>query len=474
MLAVVGFSLFGAVRSCSSAVDDAIDSIPSGSSSSLITFSGSAELLSAAGGKTDTVIVVQEVSGGSVVRRLARVRFADGSSTTVWQSEPLDDSASSAEVALVGDTVFAGVEDELYALEADSGTTRWRTKLHDKVTTGCPDCFAIAGPNLVVRTTDAYVTGYGPRSSESLWSRRLNSTAGSIAVPDGQLLLVDDPEDRAAVTPVQLVDPATGRTVRSTAPTCPKKEGTYYELEMSAGDRVLPLKGSNDVVAAFGFSDACVVRWDPASGTVKWTSRLDGASSLQDDATVLSQTDLVVTTSANAIVHIDLRTGVAKVLDAPADSRATPARIVGRTLVADLVTVRGTPKGGLIAWDLASGKRLWAQSQLGNAQPTSKGSYTNSDALFDGTPRSVLVSAGDGLNVFVFDGESRTFSVRPLDLATGDLGTEVKRAFLARYDSGTPSLTVEAVTPTHLLISIDSQLQTIPVSGKGDVVGYPS
>lgn len=477
VLAIVGLSVFGAVRSCSSAIKDATDSIPSGfgsGSSSEITFSGSAEVLSSSDGTTDTMVVVQDTVGGETVRRLARVRFSAGSSKKVWESERLDDSASRAEVALVGDTIFAGVDGDLYALDAATGDTRWHTKLHDDVTTGCPDCFAIAGQNLVVRTTDAYVTAYAPRSPEAAWSRRLNSRAGSIAVPDGQLLIVDDPEDTSAVTPVQLVDPATGKTIRSTAPTCPKKEDSYYNLEMSAGDPVSPLKGSNDVVAAFGFSDACVVRWDPASGTVKWTSRLDGASSLQRDATVQSQDDLVLTTSSSAIVHIDLRTGLAKELEVPNDYRATPDRIVGRTLVADLVTERGTPKGGLIAWDLASGKRLWAQSDLGKAQPTSKGNYFSSDALFDDSPRSVLVPDGKGLNVFVFDGSDGTFSVRPLDLSSGDLGPEVKRAFLRRYESGTPSLTIEAITPTHLLVSIDTALQTIPVSGKGTLIGYPS
>ncbi len=60
-----------------------------------------------------------------------------------------------------------------------------------------------------------------------------------------------------------------------------------------------------------------------------------------------------------------------------------------------------------------------------------------------------------------------------VDLATGDLGTEIRRAFLSRYDSGTPSLTIEGRGTDRLVVSIDNFLQTIPVSGKGALASYP-
>jgi hypothetical protein len=103
----------------------------------------------------------------------------------------------------------------------------------------------------------------------------------------------------------------------------------------------------------------------------------------------------------------------------------------------------------------------------------SNGSSHSSDALFDGTPRSLLVPVGKGLNVFVFEGTERTFTVAPIDLATGELGPEVRRAFLTRYDSGTPSLTIEGRSADRLVVSIDNLLQTIPVSGRGALASYP-
>lgn len=471
--AVLAIAVVGTVRSCSSAVNDAISSIPSVSTSSLITLSGTSTVVASSGGRTDVIATIQENAGSDTVRRLALIRFADGRSQKVWETEPIGDSASRAEIAQAGTTFFAGVDDTLYAIDAQTGDTRWSTTLRDKVTTGCPECFGTAKGNLVVRTADAYVTAFGQRSSEPLWTKRLNSPSGSLAVVGGQPLVIDDPEDATARTTVALLDPADGRVVRATAPTCPRNEDTPWELEISPGDTISEVGTQHDVVAAFGFGDACVVRWNPASGAIKWTSRLDGASSLQAEQQVMGERDLVVSASGGAMVSIDLSTGKAHLLEVPADVRVTPDRIVGRTLVADTVTVRGTPKGGLAGWDLTNGDRIWAGTSLGRAQPTSRSRYFSSDALFDGSPRSLLVPAGEGLNSFVFDGTDRTFAVRPLDLGSGDLGTEVKRGFVSQYESGTPSLTVEAITPTHLLVSVDSRLQIIPVSGRGAVVGFP-
>ena len=57
----------------------------------------------------------------------------------------------------------------------------------------------------------------------------------------------------------------------------------------------------------------------------------------------------------------------------------------------------------------------------------------------------MLVPVRDGINLFVFEGNERTYTAAPLDLANGALGEEVRRAFLTRYDYGTVTLSVEGV-----------------------------
>jgi outer membrane protein assembly factor BamB len=476
IVAAISFVVFGAVRTID--FDTGTSSLSSGGfDSSMLTLSGTATVLPSTGGgdgdPADLAVLLQDTEGSETNRHVARIAFVGDESELVWQSEPLGEDAYLAEFELVGDTLFAGVDDRLYAFDAETGETRWTGTLRDKLTVGCPECFAAVDGRLVVRTTDAYVTAYGTRSAEAQWTKRLVSTAGSISVVDDRLFVVDEPEAANAPAPVAMVDPANGKTIRSTTPQCPKGDSPW-DLAMSAGDEVRGVPGSRDVMAVFGFGDSCVVRWDPATSAIRWTSRLTGLGSFDEDEVLASDRDLVIGTSGAPIVTVYLPNGKARVLSPLAgDVDATPSQIVGRTLVASTVTTRGTPKGGLAAWDLSNGERTWANASLGNAQPVTTGRYRSSDALFDGTPRSLLVPVGDGLNVFVFEGTEGTFSVAPLDLATGALGTQVRRGFLSRYDSGTVSLTIEGQSGDRLLVSIDHLLQSLPVSGKGDVVSFP-
>jgi hypothetical protein len=257
---------------------------------------------------------------------------------------------------------------------------------------------------------------------------------------------------------------------RSTSPTCPKEADTPWDLELAPGDPVHAVGETDDLVAVFGFGDVCVVRWNAESGEVSWTSRLIGATSVRDQDVFVGDRDLVVATTDAVLVTVDLATGVAVQLDAPTDTMIEVDSIVGRTLVAATATTRGTPRRGLAAWDLERAERLFAVRLPGDPSPTTDFS---SDALFDGSPVFVLAPTVDGASVFTFEGEGRTFAATPIDLADGTLGTEVRRAFLSRYDSGTPSVSIEAVDPDRVIITVDSLTQAIPITGRGAVVGFP-
>ncbi len=465
---VVVAVIVSAVRSCDVSTPGdvfGIDGIDT-----LITLSGTATVLDAGPEGIDLVATTQTSDTGGVDRRLSRVRFGPDGPTEVWRSQELSDSVSDVEVAQVGDVLFAAYGDRLLALDEATGETRWATTLRDQVTVNCDDCFAAVGDHLVVRTTDAYVTAYGTASAEPRWSNRLRSPSGSIATPGPHLLVVDDPEDPSATTPVVTLDPATGKRIAALAPTCTRGEDGSWDVELSPGDPVHAVPGSDDVVAVFGFGDSCVVRWNPADGAVRWTSRLNGASTIDDDSVVVGPKDIAMGVGT-ALVTVDLATGAAKLLEVPADTQAVPDRIVGRTLVADTTSTRGTPRGGLAAWDLRTGERRWANRDLGTATAASRNGF--SDALFDGSPRFVVVPEGaDGLAVVVFDGTQGTFTSRTVDLATGDLGAPVKRAYLREYE-GIASLDVEAITDDQLVVSIDNLLQVLPSSGQGPVWSYP-
>jgi outer membrane protein assembly factor BamB len=464
------------LRSCN--VDEAADrlDVSFDAEDDASPLSGSSTVLSSSAKATDVLMTTQMSEGTQLIRRLSRVRFTPEGAEQLWASEALDESSYRAEVAQFDDggdgapLIYAAIDDQLLALDGDTGATKWRTTLRDRTSYDCEDCFEVVDGTLIVRTLDAYVTAFGPDAPEPLWEKRLNSPAGSVSVANDRLFIVDEPESSEQLTAVQVVSPTTGRVARTVTPTCPEDDDTPWQLELSPGDPVHAVGETDDVVAAFGFGDVCLVRWNAESGTVAWTSRLINASGIRDQDVLVGDRDLVASTTSSALVAVDLTSGEAVQLTGPADTALELDSIVGRTLVATTATTRGTPRRGLAAWDLEAGERLWAIRLPGDPSPTSGFS---SDALFDGSPVVELVPTVDGMTAFTFRGEDRTFAATPIDLSDGALGTEVRRRFLGRYDSGTPTLTIEGSVPDRLIISVDSVAQALPISGRGTLAGYP-
>jgi hypothetical protein len=272
---------------------------------------------------------------------------------------------------------------------------------------------------------------------------------------------------------VQSIDPATGAVIKAVAPSCPANPNTPWALELRPGDQIRAVPNSDDVLAIFGFGDGCAVRWAPDSGAPRWAARISGSSSFSQDEVLMGDADLVAPSTGGPSVSLSLADGAVRMLEGPADTTVEPIAIVGRTGIGASATNRGTPKRGLVAWDLASGKRLWAVRLPGDPQPSTISAYGSSDALFEGSPRFVVQPTPDGATVVTFTGEPRSFSFAAIDLEDGTLGPPVERGLVARYETGTISLTVESNAPERLLISVDSLLQALPPNGRGTVVAYP-
>ncbi len=240
-------------------------------------------------------------------------------------------------------------------------------------------------------------------------------------------------------------------------------------MKITAGAPVYAIAGSKDLVTDFGFGDGCVVRWNPSSSKVIFTLRVDGASSFDEDETVVGTQDMVLGTSSNAMIAVNLATGEGKELKGALDQQAAPAAIIGRTLLATTTTTRGTTKGGIAAWNLDTAQRIWGVASPKGAQPVS--GVGESDALFDGSPRSILVVDGGNAHLLVFAGD-RSLSSQTIDLRSGDLGTPTT-ATIKTSSGGTPSMTVESVGRSRVIVSMDSLLESISIDGR-DIHTFPS
>lgn len=401
------------------------------------------------GGDTQPVEVATAVYDASDdTRHLARVRLGAADDAVVWRTDPLPPDVYEAPLALTGDTLFAGVADEVWALSATSGAVAWKASLPDVVRPGCPDCFVQSGDTLLVRTADAQILAFGPASGEPRWSRRLASVSGRFLVTGAGLVVIDHPVDRPGEMQVLVLDPATGATVSTYRPTCDDGSGTR---DFNFTDQVYAVPGGPDLVATVSFGGGCAVRWNGATGQVVWSGPVGNGNSLDQEPGLVAG-DRLFLPASTGLISVDLASGGWVEWAAPPDTVVRPLARHGSVLVTASATTRGTARHGLVGWDIASGQVRW-QSALPGDGELLEVDAGSSDALFSGTPRAVLVSEGDHLAVATFDGDARTISVETIDPANGTRGAAVVSEF--RSGSGTPSVRVLQARPTGLLLSLD-------------------
>jgi outer membrane protein assembly factor BamB len=445
---------------------DAIDKAFNSTSDDITIFNSGSVVATQDGDPTDITVVVQHYDS-SAHRYIARLAVGPDGFTEQWRSPELPGSTSGAQVAVVGDTLFAAFDDRLWALDRETGEQRWTTFLRDRVTSGCASCVTAVEGKLVVRTTDSWLTGFAPDSQEPAWSRRLVSPSATVSSVGGHLYVADDSAEQGQPSRVHTINPADGRDRRSVALGCPADQRSS-DAEVEPDTVVHAVPGTKDLVAAFGFGSVCVVRWEASTGRVRFAAKLPESATVDQGQVVVGERDIAIGGSSGVGV-VSLADGRVRALPEVQDEDASPGAIVGRTLVTSTTTTRGTRRGGLAGWDLDSGQRLWSVQAPGGAQPAS---VSSSDALFEGQPRSVLVSDGLRLRLVVFDGGTRNITVTDVDPRTGDLGRRISDK-LGDRGSGTPSIAIEAIGTTRIVFTVDTRLHMIDLAG-GGLAKYPS
>jgi outer membrane protein assembly factor BamB len=458
---LVGVGIFMAAR----AVDDVVDGVTSGSgsgstlsllASGLTVIEGGDELISPA------------YDGPSNTRFVARVRLrSEGSgSEVVWRSDPLPPGVHGGSSAVIGDTVFAALGEELWALDVASGEARWKAHLPDVVHTSC-DCFTVIGDSLVVQTADGQVFAYGSGSSEPRWAHRLVAPSGRVLASDAGLVVLDDSPEGPGDREVRVLDMATGTVLGRAAPKCTDASG--WEREMLFTDPVYPVPGGPDLVATISFGGGCAIRWNGVSGQVLWSVETGDLSPSGSDRGRLFG-DRLVAPADGGLASIDLTSGAVTRLVAPDGLSLLPRERVGDVLVAQSATTRGTTRHGLVGLDLATGQVRWQQQLPGGGELVEVGSGST-DALFEGTVLSPLLAFEDGMRLMTFEarGEVTAMSFSELDPATGELAGVVEEEVAT--GPGIPSVGVLAPTGDGAIVSFDGDV--VHVGDEGRRASYP-
>ncbi|CAN5469414.1 hypothetical protein BH10ACT1_BH10ACT1_36680 [soil metagenome] len=459
---VIVIAVIGAVTAAIIGVSSGSGPFAALQASKIYPSSGSTIVVPGEASSTDLITLATDNGDGSQ-RKLIRVVIDGSGGKETWKSAALPKDLYSAQLVIDGDDLWVGGQNHLLLLSLRTGVQKWEATLPDNLTTGCRSCFTVIGSTLVVRTDDAYVTGYSAASNESRWSHRLQNAAGGISIAGPALYVVDDPAKPQDLTQAVQLDPATGNVLKAFTPTCPAGESAPYPIEMGGGDPIAAVPGSTDVVSWFGSGYGCVTRIDTTTGKARWATSLPNGNypDPDDGGAVIDDTHLLIRQPSAPPIQVDLATGKVRLLEAMPDAQAAPTAIVGTTILGTTTSTRGSAKAGLAAWDLNTGKRLWDRRLPGDSEPVSSGRYRSSDALFDGESRTLLVTGGKTVRLVTFSGD-RTIEIQALDVATGDLGTAVDATLHSRYGTaGTPSLAVESVTPERLVLGVDSIVEVL-------------
>jgi hypothetical protein len=172
------------------------------------------------------------------------------------------------------------------------------------------------------------------------------------------------------------------------------------------------------------------------------------------------------------VALLDMTTGATRILPVPVGTKAHPTSVIDGTLLATTSSTRGTPVGGIAAWDVASGDLAWStelpdRTQLLELDPTF------GDTVFPDEARAALARDGDVPTVVTFAaGDPSTVSVAAIDVDTGAIGPATSQSI---EDDAASSFSVTLVDtgPARLVFLVDWQLVGLAADGQGDPVAFP-
>ncbi|MBX3313041.1 MAG: PQQ-binding-like beta-propeller repeat protein [Actinobacteria bacterium] len=458
-LVIIGFVVLGVITTSSDS--------GSGSGSDHRIVISVADVTPAAPGaaKTWLTVLEQETDGSSYDRYLSKVVVGERGAEREWRSASLGRDTSTVQVAQTGTGVVAVVEDRLLVISS-TGETTWEARLPDVISGGCDTCLLVVGSAVVVQTADGQLQGYGLGSSERQWSRTLGVSNAAVVSTGEHLVVVDDPADGDPF--VEVVDPATGRATGRAATPC---AGSQRSMPTT----VAPIPDEDAVLLLAGYSSACASRYDATAGTAGPDRPLPDDLYVDPsmDDPLLFVGDEVVLPVRDTVALLDVGTGSVRRLPVPDGTTARSAEVFGDTLVATTTAARGTPVGGLAAWDLTSERLVWSTRFDDRAQVLERDA-TFGDTVFPGSPLATLGRDGDRPVLLTFRSEdASTVSIAPVDLSSGELGPaedhEVDDGPASSY-----SVTMLDDGPARLVFLVDWQLQSVAADGSGFMERYPS
>ena len=319
----------------------------SGSSSGFRTYDSATWLP----GPTKQMLVA---SAGGEGQRLERYEARPGSMVRRWASDPFplppaanryDDPIIASGRDVVAVRSGAGVA----LVDLVDGTQRW-----SKAISGTPEQAAVTTGALVVHTKEGRTLGLSLSSGERLWVRGDGEYSALFQVGNAAVV------SRWATGSAEYlnVEGTTGKVLRSSQPTCPGQFGLF-----APGHPLRPLTGTEVVMVDSngGDREGCAIRFDVATGQVRWRTTFTGVENHPAYVATLGENWLAMAAEDGSVLAIDLQDGAVRHLGLADGNRRAPMGIVGDSVIVAAGRLGGSHDLGEV-WNARSGRRSWSRA----------------------------------------------------------------------------------------------------------------
>jgi hypothetical protein len=383
-----------------------------------------------------------------------------------------------AAVATDGRWVAAVAGRHVGVFDIRSGTPRSGALVSGEPDLRCGSCFVVVDDTLVMRLAGGSVVGFGLDLGPSRWT----------AKPESGVLEVQVAGDRIVVTEVGLapttepsarsIDPGTGTSGPEAAVAC--GEG---HAPAAMPTPMSPIDDDNSDLVAVGVAGgaACVVRWNPDDGSVRWSTEVPGAHpDLPVPSVQVVSRDTAVFSAGAVVAAVDLATGKVRLLDTPADTDVQVRGVIDGIVVADYrrpggrAAETGPVEGGALGLDLASGSLAW-ETLLAEASTPAIVTEPFGDLRVrpaDGRLSTLSVVHDEVVHVLSVRGTGPSVATRSLDPASGELGLDGPQ--LRSFDDEAAIALQPHGVPGATTFVVDGHLEIIRWAARGAPTVWPA
>jgi outer membrane protein assembly factor BamB len=320
------------------------------------------------GAPSDVVLLVSDPSGDQL-----KLAYMDGETgSTLWESDAYAGSDTSTEFHVLGPQIYAFSGANLGVYARADGAQLWQVTLSDRLPYRCRTCVALFGSTLALLTLDGHFQGLDTSDGSLIWRRQVSGPGfdGFFDLATHAALVIE-PED--GPSRLEVIDPATGDTVRALEPRCDNMPGD--PRGPTVNEPAILDRSDQSIIFLFGFfTPSCAQRWNYETGEQLWAAFTDVRAFSGNAPSLNSRNNIFIVTNQTDLYAIDKESGATTLLAEADGYELTPLDWAANVLLMRATRRQGTARDELWAIDTESGETLWrhvpqANEMLEMAQP---------------------------------------------------------------------------------------------------------